>query len=200
MIITHNIGSLAAELKLALLSSISGLIVHDALQWHLRSLAENKEKTHNFDEAMAFFAVEEGEYAISATYLGETLEFGTINLVKNTRTDMLFIFANSEWHDSEDYFSDYDASLDFPRRQRERDLQSKFGFSTLPLRNPNNSIQGEYGSQIMAHPLLKDSVQFDGIPPEIRPDPSENREALQLTLAQRLSAAPGAAATPTLIR
>ncbi|OGO90756.1 MAG: hypothetical protein A3F10_06710 [Coxiella sp. RIFCSPHIGHO2_12_FULL_42_15] len=199
MIVTHNIGSLAAELKLTLLSSISGFVVREHLQWQLQSFSSTK-KMDISDDPIVLFSVTEGEYSIVALYQGERFEFGAVSLAKNTRTDMVFILANGAVRSSEDYFSDYDALVDFSRRQQERELQSKFGFATLPLRNPHHQIQGDYGSQIMAHPLLQDSTQFDGVPPDIRPDASENTQALQLTLAQRLAAAPGPTTTPSLTR
>lgn len=199
MITTYNAGLLAAQLKLTLLASINGLVIREDLQWQLCSLASNK--IHTSDHGIALFSVAEGEYIISATYQSETLDFGQVKLLKNTRTDMVFILSKRTVTTSDDYFSDYDPIEDHARRQQERNLQSdRHGFAEMPLRQVDNQSQGELGSGYPPHPLLTDAKQFDGVPPNIRPDPSENTEALQLTLAHKLAAAPSAATTPSLSR
>ena len=200
MIITYQIGSLAAELKVMLLSSVNGLAVRQGLTWQLRPVSNSNNPMLETDQAIGFFSMTEGEYAIAALYQGELLELGQVMLLKNTRTDIVFILADGAIRSSEDYFFEYDAKEWFACRQQERELQSVHGFATLPLRDPSMQMQGDYGSQLQAHPLLRDAVQFDGVPPSIRPDPSENKEALQLTLAQRLAAAPNAAPTPAPVR
>lgn len=199
MITTYNAGILGAQLKLTLLASINGLVIRNDLQWQLRAMAVDK--VHSSDEAIALFSVPAGEYIIFATYQGEDLDFGEVKLSKNTRTDIVFILEKRAVGSSDDYFSDYNKVVDHARRQQERNLQSdRHGFAEMPLRQVDNQPQGEMGTGYPPHPLLMESKQFDGVPPDIRPDPSENTEALQLTLANKLAAAPAAATTPSLTR
>ena len=200
MIITYNIGSLAAELKVMLLSSISGLAIRQGLCWQLHAVSKPDKVVAEKSEPIPLFSITEGEYTILAVYQDSLLMLGSVKLAKNTRTDMVFMLVDGLIQSSEDYFCEYDAKEWFACRQQERELQSTHGFATLPLRDPSTHMQGDYGSQLQAHPLLRDAVQFDGVPPSIRPDPSENKEALQLTLAQRLMQTPNATPTPAPTR
>lgn len=195
MIVTYNIGILAAKLKLTALSSHDGRVIRHEIQWQLESA--DSEQSHDNPNAQAEFVVTEGSYRIFVHYREEKLDLGLIELQKNTLTDAIFILNNGEFVSGGDYFSDYDAQVDFIRRSTERELQSEHGSASMPLRDPDSNIQGEMGAQVMAHPLLADKAQFDGVPPDMRPDPSENKEAVELTLSAQLTNAPGMTSSPT---
>lgn len=195
MIVTYDIGSLSAELKLTLLASRQGRIVHDTISWCITNISNNKTEVHDSTLAQPLFSLTSGKYKLQVKHQENLIELGEFDLKQNTRTDLVFILNTDQVGD--EYFSEYDAIEDFNRRQQERDSQAEHGFATLPLRDPAQQIDGDYGSQIMAHPLLAESAQFDGVPPDMRPDPAENEAALQLTLAAQLTNQPSAHAAPT---
>lgn len=194
MIVTYDIGTLSAELRLTLLASRQGHVVREDLLWRLQSVS-NSAELHESSEAQPLFSVTAGKYKIAVKYQDNLIELGEVELKQNTRTDCVFILNNEQKGD--EYYAEIDPADDFNRRQQERDLQSEHGHATLPLRDPNLEIQGDYGSQVMAHPLLAESAQFDGVPPDMRPDPAENEAAMQLTLAAQLTNQPNATSTPS---
>jgi len=198
MIITYNIGILGAGLKLTGLASLQGQVIQHGLQWQLHRISDRpeQEKIVISEEAQALFTVTADLYHIYAIYRGETIDCGEVQLAQNTLTDAIFVFEHIDVDG--DFFAEFSNVQDFNRRVSEREQQlDKYGAATLPLRDPNlNLPPGE--NSIPAHPLLKDSVQFDGVPPDVRPEPSQNEMALQLTLAAQnnLTTAP----TPSLNR
>lgn len=187
-------------LKLMLLQSVHGRVVRDGLRWQVVALAPVASNQAWLSElAFPLFELSIGRYAVTVTYAGSEYRLGEVELASRTCTDVAF-YLPAEARVSDDYFFDYDAGQWFACRSQERELQSVHGFATLPLRDPNQTPTGEQGIQLMSHPLLRDAVQFDGLPPDIRPEPSQNRVALELTLAQRLAATPSFLPAPTPTR
>lgn len=188
--VTYNAGVLGAKVKLTATSSKEGRILREGCSWELRSL--DKDQLYTMEAAQHSMIVPAGTYAIH--FIRDSSDnygcLAQVKLEQNTSTDSVFIFEDSRVDD--DYVADYDAKDDFSRRQQERDAQSLYGGATLPLRDPT-APSGDMGVQFMAHPLLQ-TTQFDGVPPEMRADPHENRDALQLTMENKLSAK----ASPTI--
>ncbi len=199
MIVTHNIGSLSAELKLTALSSRQGKVIHDNISWCLLRMSKEQADLIKSKDPQPVFGVTEGKYQIQVIYKDETFDLGQVELKQNTRTDAVFILNSGDINNDGEYFSEIDPVDDFARRQQEREHQSEHGAATLPLRDPSSKIEGNYGQEILAHPLLANSAQFDGVPPDMRPDPAENEAAMQLTLAAQLTNQnqPGQGSAPT---
>lgn len=192
MSVIHYVGSLAAELKLSAILNPQSPVIRSDLCWYLQKVDEVKSepKQYTCEQAQAFFSVVEGEYQLTACYREKQYKLGLVSLARNTLTDKIFILEDFAAEMMPEYFVDYSVEEDFARRCHEREEQlARYGAASFPLRDPRSQESGELGVQILAHPLFAQAKQLDGIPPEMSPDPSENREALQLTLA--------AAATPT---
>lgn len=203
MIITHNIGIIGAQIRLTALASLQGNVIRQDLQWQLKATtslnADQQPKILISEEPQPLFTVTAGVYQISIIYRGNNFDLGEVQLKQNTHTDTVFVLEAIAIETSDDYFADFTSEKDFLRRATERDEQSIYGGATLPLRDPNLELPpGDNG--IPAHPLLKNSVQFDGVPPDFRPDPNQNAAALQLTYAAQLQNNPGATPSPTLSR
>lgn len=167
MIITHDIGSLAARIKLTVLAARDGGVIRSGLEWRLKGL--NQEYTSQ--AAQPVLDLPAGEYAISLAYKGKTHEFPKAQLTKNTLTDLLYSLADEV---------DFDASQNFDRRSADRHDQERFGHAELPLHDPN-APKGDQGVQFQGHPLLN-TAQFDGMEAKVNPQPSENEEASEKTL------------------
>lgn len=200
MIVTRNIGILAARLKLTALASQSGSVIYSGLTWKISRVNQSQLlESHVSEEAQPVFNVTEGDYTLQVSYQNEIYDLGGVYLEKNTETDMVVILAQGMTGTGDDYFSDFNAERDFHRRQQERNQQTDlYGAPTAPLREPNpDSLRGEMGTSIMSHPKLRDSAQFDGVPPNFRPDPSENESAARLTYEKQLQLQLGANAAPT---
>lgn len=199
MIITP-ITTAVPELKLMLLQSLHGRVVRTGLVWRVSTIgASVPAQTWHSDQAFATFTLPAGRYAITVEFQGSEHRLGELELAARTCTDVAYYLPASV-RVTDDYFFEYDPNQWFACRAQERELQSAHGFATLPLRDPNQAPTGEQGIQLKSHPLLRDAVQFDGVPPDIRPEPSQNRVALQLTLSQRLAATPSFLPAPTLTR
>jgi hypothetical protein len=197
MIITRNTSQSNAVLRLALMHSLDGELIHEGVSWRLIPKLASMASIH-IPEAIACVTVAPGEYSLSLTYQEEALELGSLSLSSFTETDAVFVLPEVLVTEANEYYVDYDQALGFACRSQERELQTAHGFATLPLRDPQLRIQGEQSMTLKSHPLLRDAVQFDGVPPEIRPDPSQNKEALQLTLTQRLQAQATPLITPSM--
>lgn len=200
MIVTHNVGILAANLKLTALSSLNGGVIYQDISWKITQVGADDPAEFESDKAQPIFSVAEGDYTIACVYQGKELDLGGVYLAQNTQTDMVFILNEFEGGVEDDYFAEFDVEKDIYRRQHERDIQSELhGSADGPLREPKTDMNGELGSQIMAHPLLKDSAQFDGVPPEFSVQPERNEEAARLTLEKQLQNQhqPGATSSPS---
>lgn len=202
MIITPNAGLLAAKIQLTAINGPGGTLIQTPLQWTLTAAAKSvgdASSTHTQVGAKVSFTVPAGKYSLKV-YFRESLRCqDAIELVQNASHDCVYVIAGLD-DDSAEYFADYNQDADWQRRQQERESQRSIASAAWPLRDPNTMPQGEMGVQIMAHPLLSKSAQFDGVPPEFRPDPSENTAALRLSLENQLQnnpqAQPGALPKP----
>ena len=197
MIITRNISQANAILRLALMKSLDGELIHEGIVWWLKP-NEASLAPIEIAEAVACVTVTPGDYSLSLRYQGEDLALGQVTLAGFTEYDAVFVLPQILVTNPDEYYFDYDQAQWFACRSQERELQTAHGFPTLPLRDPNLQLLGEQSMNLKTHPLLRDAVQFDGVPPEIRPDPSQNKEALQLTLAQRLQAQATPMITPSM--
>lgn len=191
MIVTYNIGSLAARLTVRALSYLSGGVVLQGLVWHLQRLDESKspiaEANYESEKAQAQFDVPPGNYRISARYKGEETSCGEVILQKNALTDVVFIFDQAgELSADGDYFADPDLDAEYERRKLERVEQSNFGPAELPVRDPNPVSAEGQGQGFQSHPLLQKSAQFDGVEANMTVQPAENRQAVEMTLQNQL--------------
>lgn len=167
MIITHDIGSLAARIKLTALAAREGGVIRSGLEWRLKG--SNQE--HVSQVALPVLDLPAGDYAISLSYKGKIHELSRVSLAKNTLTDLLFSLADE---------ADFDSTQNFERRLADRQAQERFGHAELPLHAPN-APKGDQGVQFQGHPLLN-TAQFDGMEAKVNPQPSENEEASEKTL------------------
>lgn len=199
MIITPLVTA-TPELKLMLLRSLHGQVVREGLVWQLEPLGPSEQAfLIESPEPFAHLILAAGRYRVSVSWQGAVHPLGELTLATHTCTDVAYLLPET-LRAGDDYFFEYEAAQWFACRSQERELQSAHGFATLPLRDPNQTPAGEQGIQLKSHPLLRDAVQFDGVPPDSRPEPSQNRVALQLTLAQRLAATPSFLPAPSLVR
>ena len=195
MIITPNAGLLAANIQLTAINGPGGSLIQKPLQWTLLA-ASNKARgdassTYTKMGVKVSFTVPAGKYLLKVYYNGTLRCQDMIELVQNALHNLVYVIGGLDDAQVE-YFADYDPNADWQRRQQERESQRFIASAAWPLRDPDSRPQGEMGVQIMAHPLLSKSVQFDGVPPEFRPDPSENTAALRLSLENQLQNNPQA--------
>lgn len=167
MITTHDIGSLAARVKLTALAAHEGGVIRGGLEWRLKG----PNQAYNSLEAQPTLDLPAGEYEISLIYKNRTHELATVKLAKNTLTDLVFSLTDEV---------EFDAGQNFDRRVADRYEQERFGHAELPLHDPN-APKGEQGVQFQGHPLLN-TAQFDGMEAKVNPQPSENEEASEKTL------------------
>ncbi len=191
MIVTYNIGSLAARLKLAGINYLNGGVIQHDLSWRVQRLGEDAlphtDAVYESDRAQVVFDIASGNYRIVAIYQGEEIDCGEVVLKKNTLTDCVFIFNQAgEMGADGDYFADPDVDVEYERRKVERSEQSSFGPADLPVRDPNPISPEGQGEGFQSHPLLKNSAQFDGVEANMTVQPSENRQAVEMTLQNQL--------------
>lgn len=168
MIITHDIGSLAARVKLTALAAREGGVIRSGLEWRLKGPSQE----YTSREAQPVLDLPAGEYAISLTYKNRTHELATVQLAKNTLTDLVFSLADEV---------EFDTTQNFDRRLADRQAQERFGHAELPLHDPNAPKGDQPGVQFQGHPLLN-TAQFDGMEAKISPQPDKNEEASERTL------------------
>ncbi len=167
MIITYDIGSLAARIKLTALAARDGGVIRSGLEWRLKG----PNQAYTSLEAQPVLDLPAGEYEISLSYKGRTHELSTVKLAQNTLTDLLFSLADEV---------EFDTTQNFDRRLADRHDQERFGHAELPLHDPNTA-KGDQGIQFQGHPLLN-TAQFDGMEAKISPQPDKNEEASEKTL------------------
>lgn len=202
MVTSYNTGSPSAQVKLTAIHSGHGGLVHDSLSWKLSPVdEENSSKTplYQSDQPQSELTLIPGKYQITAIYKTEEIDFGQEELLKNTSKDLVFILNDNDLFDSEkQYSAETDPFLEYERRKADRDSEYPLGEMVTPIKDPYH--KPEMGSQLSAHPLLSAQAQFDGMPPEITPDPTENEEAsnkAELQLQNQLQNQNTAQATPS---
>jgi len=204
VIVTYNIGIIAARVKLTAIQGLHGGVLHAGVRWTIARIgkpAANQQGEYVSENPQTQLDVLDGSYKVSAHYQEEDFELGQLVLEKNTLTDAVFILKKSgEYNAEEGYYSDIDELIEHGRRGDDRSEQAKHGNATTPLREPySNDQQGDLGAgqQVKAHPLLKNSAQFDGMEDKVNPEPSENNEAFEKGLELQRQAQPGPSAAPT---
>lgn len=202
MATSYNTGSPSAQIKLTAIHSGHGGLVHEGLNWKLTPVNEQndpKSPLYQSDEAQPELTVIPGKYEITATYKQKKIDYGQEELSKNTAKDLVFILNSSDLFDSEkQYSAETDPFLEYERRKADRESEYPLGNTVTPIKDPYH--KPEMGSQLAAHPLLSAQAQFDGMPPEITPDPTENEEAsnkAELQLQNQLQNQNTAQATPS---
>lgn len=201
MVTTYNIGSPSAEIKLTAIMAAHGGVVYDSIGWELHDTDEKKPNhiLYKSDDSQAALLVKPGQYRIFIRYAGETLDCGIEELEKNTSTDRVYLLNDDGLFDeTKQYSAETDAFLEYERRKEDRKTEVTLGSIDTPLKDPYYKPEGS--SSLSAHPLLSQKAQFDGMPPEITPEPTENNEAAnknELTLQNELKNEYAAQATNT---
>lgn len=205
MSVTYDIGTLAAELKLTAISARHGGVIRHGLQWYLKFV--KRQKIYESTEAQPLFQVPGGIYTIEVIHNSTPYIFDKVTLERNTHTDLVILLqasSSADYDPNEEYFinsKDITSISENERRKMERQGQRKYGIASGPLHEFDAAMQhsGELGSTmkgLLAHPILADKAQFDGISPDLRVDnPDSNEEGLaktiQLTLQKQLDNQPG---------
>lgn len=118
--------------------------------------------------------------------------------------DKLIIFSDQPQTD--DYhLADVEAfnpDNEHVRRQQERAGQRRYGASASPLRSPDLAAAAQQmgqlmDSSLMAHPILSQSTQFDGISPKLNQDASQNQHAAEAQMEPELRPGAQPSAQPT---
>jgi hypothetical protein len=199
MVTSYNTGSPSAQTKLTAIHSGHGGVVRDELAWRLIPVDEaSQPPLYQSDLAQPTLTVIPGSYQVEAVYQGNTVDCGVEKLERNTYSDLVFILNTNDLFDSEkQYSAETDPFLEYDRRRADREFEIPLGEIVTPVKDPYH--KPEMGSQLASHPLL-DKAQFDGLPPQITPDPIENEEAskkAELQLQQQLQLQQAAQATPS---
>lgn len=203
MVTSYNTHSPSAQIKLTAIRAGHGGLIHDGLAWKLTPTqgAEGiQQPVYHSDDAQAELTIVPGEYQIHATYQQKEIDCGAESFEKNTAKDLVFVLNTEDFFDADrQYSAETDSFLEYDRRRADREFEIPLGEIVTPVKDPNK--KSGLGSQIAAHPLLSQEAQFDGMPPEITPDPTENEEATQkaeLQLQQQLQnqAQPGPSVSP----
>lgn len=167
MIITYDIGSLAARIKLTALAARDGGVIRSGLEWRLKGSNQG----YTSLEAQPVLDLPAGEYQVGLVYKNRTYEFSSYRLAKNTLTDLVFSLVDEV---------EFDTTQNFDRRLADRQAQERFGHAELPLHDPN-APKGDQGVHFQGHPLLN-TAQFDGMEAKISPQPDKNEEASEKTI------------------
>lgn len=200
MAISYNTGSPSAQAKLTSIHSNHGGVVQDGLTWRLTPIDKtNAKDIYQSDLAQPILTVIPGNYRIEAIYQNNAIDCGIEKLERNTYSDLVFILNTSDLFEAnKQYSAEIDAFLEYDRRRADREFEIRLGEIVTPVKDPHHKSQ--MGSRLAAHPLL-DRAQFDGLPPQITPDPTENEEAskkAELQLQQQLQLQQAAQATPSV--
>jgi hypothetical protein len=200
MVTSYNTGSPSAQIKLTAVHSGHGGVIRENLRWTLTPINTGPNLvSHQSHQAQINFTVIPGTYQIFALYQENEIDCGQEQLLGNTAIDLVFILNPSDlFHPERQYSAKTDPFFEYDRRKADRESELKHGGMATPLKDP--SYKPEMGSQLSRHPLL-DHAQFDGIPPQITPDPTENEEAsnkAELQLQQQLQHQQAAQATPSV--
>jgi hypothetical protein len=200
MVTSYSTGSPSAQVKLTAIHSGHGGVVHNELRWKLVPADEKGQATiYQSDIAQPTLTVIPCSYKIYAVFQGNEISCGEEKLDKNTYSDLVFILNTSDLFNSEkQYSAETDPLLEYDRRRADREFELPLGEIVTPVKDPYH--KPEMGSQFASHPLLN-NAQFDGMPPQITPDPTENEEASQkaeLQLQQQLQLQQAAQATPSV--
>jgi hypothetical protein len=202
MVTSYNTGSPSASVKLTAIRSGHGGLAHESLSWRLVPVepegASNK-NLYQSDEPQAELTVIPGKYRIFAIHKQQEIDYGEEDLEKNTARDLVYILNDDDLFDSEtQYSAETDPHSEYERRKADRESEYPLGDMITPIKDPNR--KSEMGSSLAAHPLLSEQAQFDGMPPEVNPDPTENEEAAnkaELQLQNELQHQNAAQASPS---
>jgi hypothetical protein len=200
MVTSYNTGSPSAQITLTAIHSGHGGVVREDLTWRLAATDKQAQTPlYQVDNAQIELTVIPGTYQLFAVYKKSDIDYGQVELKKNTAVNLVFILNDNDLFNSEkQYDAKTDAFLEYDRRRADRGFELPLGEMATPVKDPYH--KPEMGSQLSAHPLL-DNAQFDGIPPQITPDPTENEEAsnkAELQLQQQLQHQQAAQATPSV--
>jgi hypothetical protein len=197
MVISYNIGSPSARVKLTAIHFNYGGVVRNGLVWRLTPV-DNVTSLYESEEAQLILQVIPGRYQIHAIYQNREIDCSIEDFQQNTAQDLVFILNSDDLFASEkQYSAETDPFLEYDRRRADREFEIRLGEIITPVKDPYH--KPEMGSQFASHPLLN-NAQFDGLPPQITPDPTENEDAskkAELQLQQQLQLQQAAQATPT---
>lgn len=200
MVTSYNTGSPSAQVKLTAIHAGHGGVAHDGLLWRLAATEASGGKEHHYEsgESQPTLTIVPGTYHIFAIYKQDEINCGQETFASNTSQDLVFILNDSDlFSTDQQYSAETDPFTEYNRRLADREFELPLGEIVTPVKDPNQKAQ--MGSQLAAHPLL-DNAQFDGIPPQITADPTENEEAAnkaELQLQQQLQLQQAAQATPS---
>lgn len=202
MVVSYNTGSPSAAVKLTAIHSAHGGVVRETISWDLIALdasGEPSERRYDSNDAQPDLMVHPGKYSIVITYKEDKTDCGEYEFLANTASDLVFLLNDNGLFDSgKEYNAETDPFFEHDRRRDDREHEIDLGEIVTPLKDPNK--KPESGTNLSAHPLLSEQAQFDGMPPEITPDPTENEEAgnkAELKLQQQLQQQNTAQATHT---
>ena len=200
MATSYNTGSPSAQVKLTAIRSSHGGVLHEDLGWKLVSVDKQANPAiYQSDQPQVELTTIPGAYQVFALYKQNEIDCGQTELNGNTAVDLVFILNDDDLFNSEkQYSAETNPFFEYDRRRADRGFELPLGEMATPVKDPYH--KPEMGSQLSAHPLL-DNAQFDGIPPQITPDPTENEEAsnkAELQLQQQLQHQQAAQATPSI--
>lgn len=187
MTVKLPIKSLSARLRLIAVHALQGQVVYDDLHWQLVSVSPDlPKKTHVSMDAMPVFDVLPGEYRVVVSYEDRDVDAGVIDLQRaQLREFVVYVGALSDMGREEDHFVDsaeVDKLSEFTRREHERAGQP--GDALGPLADPYQQPAGDQGVSFQSHPLLQ-NAQNDGMPPDLKVEPSENNMAVSNELQKQ---------------
>lgn len=191
MPVTYQTGSLAASLKLIAVSQRHGRVIERGLSWALEREDQPSEVLHSVDPKPEF-SVHAGLYKVLLRFSDHEVSVSGLELEQNAERQEIIYIPDNEYDPAADYYVDdqeFDAFNNHSRRLLEREGQREIAVADGPIKDPY-AKQGQ-GESLQAHPLLKDSVQFDGADANVTPT-SDNEQALNKTLElqQELQAKP----------
>lgn len=181
MSVTYQTGSLAASLKLIAISQRHGKIIHKGLRWSLQR-EDQPASEQQSTQAMSQFDVQPGIYKVVLQYGDQEVSVTGLELEQNALRQEIIYITDAKYDPAADYYvddSEFDAFNNHSRRQLEREGQRDIAVADGPVKDPY-AKQGE-GESLQSHPLLQDSVQFDGADANVTPT-TENEQALTKTL------------------
>ena len=156
--------------------ALQGQVIYDDLHWQLvPTSSDGAQKTHTSTDAMPVFDVLPGDYRVLVTYQEREIDAGVIDLQRGQlREFVVYVGELSDMGREADHFVDsaeVDKLSEFTRRQHERAGQP--GDALGPLADPYQQPAGDMGVNFQSHPLLQ-NAQNDGMPPDLKVEPSEN--------------------------
>lgn len=182
MAITYQTGSLAANLKLIAVSKRHGKVIRADLIWQVQREDQPSSTTHTSREAFPTFSLQPGLYKVTVFHGDHEVLVTGIALEQNSERQEIIYIPDDEFDPDADYFvkdTEFDAFNNHDRRKLEREGQREFAVADGPIKDPFAKREGESGLQ--AHPLLAESVQFDGADANVT-QTIDNEEALGKTL------------------